>query len=61
MRLKLNKCTITIHTSYYKDPYKIMYAITPFIYIDYYSSIQRYTIGLSWLNHDVSIYMYITK
>lgn len=63
--MRINNYRIRIIKSYYKDEDPDRYIISPFIYVDYYSSIyyyeKRYTIGLSWLIYDVSIDVYINK
>lgn len=63
MILKLKGYRINIYTSYYKDQSPDVYIISPYIYVDYYSCEyyyeKRYTIGLSWLFYDFSIYLYI--
>lgn len=63
--MTINNYRIRIITSSYKDRSPDIYVISPFIYVDYHSSIyyyqKRYTIGIKWLYYDFSIDMYIIK
>lgn len=65
MTLKLNGYRINIYASVYKDQSPEVYIISPYIYVDYYSSDfyydKRYDVGFCWLYWDFCVSMYISK